>query len=72
AFYLAASSMGGKAWEKAGTIWYAALRDRFRRTTDFAAAARLTVAVAGSLFGASGTEAKAVREAWHGVGVGIA
>ena len=72
AFYLAASSMGGKAWEKAGTIWYVALRDRFRRTTDFAAAARLTVAVAGSLFGASGTEAKAVREAWHGVGVEIA
>ena len=72
AFYLAASSMGGKAWEKPGTIWYVALRDRFRRTTDFAAAARLTVAVAGSLFGSSGAEAKAVRKAWQGVGVGIA
>lgn len=27
AFYLAATSLGGYAWEKAGRIWYETLRD---------------------------------------------
>jgi len=53
AFYLAATAIGGFAWEKAGRIWYVALRDRFRKTTDFTQAAALTAAsgvfVAGAL-----------------------
>ena len=28
AFYLAATEIGGYAWEKAGRIWYETLRDR--------------------------------------------
>ena len=72
AFFLAADAIGGNAWEKAGKIWYVALRDRLRRDSSFAEAARLTLAVAGSLFGAGGAEAKAVRAAWGGVGIEVA
>jgi Zn-dependent metalloprotease len=69
AFYLAAAAIGGPAWEKAGRVWYVALRDRLRPTSDFAEAARLTGAVAAELFGAGRMEAKAVQEAWSAVGV---
>ena len=69
AFYLAAAAIGGYAWEKAGKIWYAALTDLLRRDSSFAAAARLTSSAAADLFGAGGSEEKAVREAWRVVGV---
>jgi Zn-dependent metalloprotease len=69
AFFLAAYAIGGRAWEKAGKIWYTALTDRLRHDSDFAAAARLTAAVATQLFGAGGKEETAVREAWRAVGV---
>ncbi len=69
AFFLAATAIGGFSWEKAGQVWYVALKDRFRRTTDFAQAARLTTAVAGELFGPASREAVAVREAWGAVGI---
>ena len=69
AFFLAAHAIGGPAWEKAGKIWYVALTDRLRHDSNFAAAARLTAAVASDLFGAGGREETAVREAWRAVGV---
>jgi len=69
AFYLAATALGGSAWKKAGKIWYVALRDRLRPTSDFAQAAQVTAQVAAELFGAGGREATAVIEAWQGVGV---
>lgn len=69
AFYLAAIAIGGKAWEKAGRIWYKALTDHLEPESDFRAAAEWTVAVAGELFDADGPEQTAVREAWHEVGV---
>lgn len=69
AFYLAAVAIGGFAWEKMGKIWYAALTDRLRRDSDFAAAARLTAAAASDLFGEKSSEHEAVREAWRAVGV---
>jgi Zn-dependent metalloprotease len=69
AFYLAATALGGYAWEKAGKIWYIALRDRLRSNAQFADAANLTIAVAGELYGLKGKEAKAVRTAWQKVGV---
>ena len=69
AFYLAAVSIGGFAWEKAGRIWYVALTERLRPTSDFAAAARATETVAGELFGANGPEQTAVRNAWEKVGL---
>jgi Zn-dependent metalloprotease len=67
AFYLAATAIGGKAWERTGRIWYTTLTERLQPETDFAAAANATVEVAAELFGA--TEQAAVRTAWEQVGV---
>jgi Zn-dependent metalloprotease len=69
AFYLAATAIGGSAWEKAGKIWYVTLRDRLRPGSDFRAAGTLTVAVAAELFGARSAAVTAVRAAWKKVGV---
>ncbi|MEO8431814.1 MAG: M4 family metallopeptidase [Acidobacteriota bacterium] len=72
AFFLAATAIGGPAWEKAGMIWYVALKDRLRHGSDFAEAARLTAAVAAELHGTGSSEAEAVRGAWNAVGLGVA
>jgi Zn-dependent metalloprotease len=69
AFYLAAVSIGGNAWEKAGQIWYDALTKLLRRDSDFAAAAQQTLAAAADRYGSSSAEAKAVSDAWKQVGV---
>ncbi len=70
AFFLAATEIGGKAWEKAGRIWYATLTERLQPDSDFKAAAEATVEVAGELF-KNGSEQKAVEEAWRQVGVPV-
>ena len=68
AFYLAAVALGGRAWEKAGRIWYDALRDpRLRPTARFATFARTTVRAAQHSFGSE--EVAAVTDAWRQVGV---
>jgi Zn-dependent metalloprotease len=67
AFYLAATALGGHAWEKAGPIWYAALTGALKPTSDFATAAQATVEAAGKSF--SSSEQDAVRQAWQEVGV---
>jgi Zn-dependent metalloprotease len=67
AFYLAAVALGRYAWEKAGPIWYDALCNRLRSTSNFKDAARATIASARALFGA-GAEKK-VRAAWREVKV---
>jgi Zn-dependent metalloprotease len=64
AFYLAATKIGGKAWEKTGKIWYTALTDKLQSTSDFKAAANATIEVAGG-----GPEQEAVHDAWQAVGV---
>lgn len=69
AFYLAAMEIGGYAWEKAGKIWYIALRDRLRSNTNFKRGAGMIIAVAGELYGNESKEQKAVRNAWQKVGV---
>jgi len=69
AFYLAATTIGGYAWEKAGQIWYIALRDRLRSTSNFKRAASATITVAGELYGQNSPEQKAVSAAWQSVGV---
>ncbi len=71
AFYVTAAEIGGKAWERAGRIWYYALRDRMRRRTDFADAAYLTHKVAGDLYGENSKEQVAVRTGWEEVGVDV-
>jgi Zn-dependent metalloprotease len=70
AFYLAATALGGYAWEKAGRIWYETLRDaRVRPSSGFKRFASLTVDVAGRLYGSRSSEKRAVAEAWAEVGV---
>ncbi len=69
AFYLAATAIGGRAWEKAGMVWYVTLRDRLRPGSDFKAAAQLTGAAASELYGPGSAVAKAVKDAWTKVGV---
>ncbi len=70
AFYLAATAIGGYAWEKAGLIWYEALRDpRLRNTSTFVQFAVLTEMNATRLYGQASAELGAVRDAWRGVGV---
>jgi len=50
-------------------VWYATLTERLEPTSDFAAAAAATVAVAGELYGDA--TAAAVRGAWEQVGVAV-
>ncbi|MEU8763956.1 M4 family metallopeptidase [Streptomyces sp. NPDC048659] len=69
AFYLAATALGGNAWERAGRIWYDTVTggtlDAEATFKDFAAA---TVAAARARYG-EGEELKAVTDAWAAVGV---
>ena len=68
AFYLAATALGGHAWEKAGRIWYETLRDkRLKPTATFRQFARFTVQNAAHFFGAP--EREAVAAAWAEVGI---
>ncbi len=72
AFYLAATAIGGKAWEHAGLIWYETLRDpRLRPTATFTQFARQTESNAIRLYGRDSREHKAVVNAWAQVGLGI-
>lgn len=63
AFHLAATAIGGRSWEGAGSIWMATLTGgSLRPDTDFTAFARATVAAAEN-------HADVVRRAWREVGV---
>jgi Zn-dependent metalloprotease len=70
AFYLAATAIGGYAWEDAGRIWYETLSARtVGPNTQFRGFAAATVGVAERLFGQGSTQARAVADAWTEVGV---
>ncbi len=71
AFYLTAIEIGGYAWEKAGKIWYTALRDMLRPKSNFKDAAKKTYLAAGILFGEGSEEQQAVKKGWDGVGIAI-
>jgi Zn-dependent metalloprotease len=71
AFYLIAVEIGGNAWEKAGKIWYTALKDKLQPTSNFQDAANQTFAVAGDLFGQNSLEQMAVSHGWAGVGITV-
>lgn len=68
AFYLAATKIGGNAWEKAGRVWYKVMHDLLPESSfaDCAAQSRM---VAESMFGASSSVAKAIDTAWTAVGL---
>jgi Zn-dependent metalloprotease len=67
AFYLAATAVGGFAWEKVGRVWYVTLTERLTSTAQFTDAAYATVEVARDLFGDE--VERAVTDAWTQVGV---
>ncbi len=71
-FFLAATAIGGYAWEKTGKIWYDTLTKRLTSTSDFQAAADATTSAAGELFGQGGAEQKAVIDAWTKAGIKLA
>ena len=65
AFHLAATAIGGRSWEGAGQIWYAALTSGIGPQTDFAGFAAATVAAAAKV---STSARDAVLGAWEAVG----
>lgn len=68
AFYLAATALGGYAWEKAGYAWYDTVCDRaLKQDADFVSFARLTIAHGEKRSGK--TTAAAITQAWKTVGV---
>lgn len=71
AFYLTALELGGNAWEKAGQIWYLALRDRLEARSNFQEAANLVYQGAGDLYGYGSLEQQAVQHGWAGVGIDV-
>jgi Zn-dependent metalloprotease len=72
AFYLIATRIGGYAWDKAGRIWYDALRDsRVKPNTGFQRFARITHDVAARQFGTGSTEHQAVADGWAEVGIAV-
>jgi Zn-dependent metalloprotease len=68
AFYLAATAIGGPAWETAGRVWYDTLRQLPSNAT-FADCAAVTRSEAERRFGSASREARAIRDAWWAVGV---
>jgi Zn-dependent metalloprotease len=72
AFYLAATNIGGYAWEQAGQIWYDTIRDKqLKKTATFSAFANRTIINAGHRYGTNSTQQKAVVDAWKQVGVRV-
>jgi Zn-dependent metalloprotease len=72
AFFLVAVALGGYAWEEAGRIWYATVRDaQVQPNTGFRRFARRTVVNAGTLFGAGSPQQQAVIDAWKKVGIAV-
>jgi Zn-dependent metalloprotease len=71
AFYLAATALGGKAWEVAGRIWYAALTAKLRTRATFRDCARATRDGAAELYGATSEPQRAVEQAWRAVGIDV-
>lgn len=71
AFYLAATTIGGFAWEKTGKIWYAAMCDteRVKPDASFIDFKNATVYHAQQLFADDESVAKAINDAWETVGV---
>jgi len=68
AFYLAATQLGGFAWERAGYVWYDTVCDKsLPQDADFATFAKKTIQHAEKRFDSA--VAQAVKNAWEQVGV---
>jgi Zn-dependent metalloprotease len=69
AFYNLAISIGGRAWEKAGRIWYTTLCNELSSNATFQDCAAKTFKVARDLYGTA--MANKVRAAWKSVGLNV-
>jgi Zn-dependent metalloprotease len=70
AFYLAATAIGGHAWEGAGQIWYDVLTTpSLPAAATFATFGTATVHAARERFGSDSDHVRAVAAAWKTVGV---
>jgi Zn-dependent metalloprotease len=70
AFSLAATAIGGFAWESVGPVWYDTLTaGGLPRDCDFATFAAATVDAAGHRWGRAAAEREAVVDAWRTVGI---
>jgi Zn-dependent metalloprotease len=68
AFYVVATTLGGHAWDAAGPIWYAALRDpQLRPNATFRDFARISLRHAQQTYGADSDQAHAVEQGWEAV-----
>jgi Zn-dependent metalloprotease len=68
AFYLAATALGGNAWDRAGKVWYEALTARLSSDAQFEDAAKATIDAARALFPGDDV-ADIVEDAWKQVQV---
>jgi Zn-dependent metalloprotease len=72
AFYVIATTIGGNAWDAAGQIWYDTLVDpRLKPNASFAKFAGLTLRAARTRYGATSSEATAVKTGWDSVKVKV-
>ena len=71
AFFNAAITLGGNAWEKAGKIWFNAFVRKMGSAAQFADAANATYEAAGELYGMGKAEQVAIGAAWKSVGVNV-
>jgi Zn-dependent metalloprotease len=70
AFYLAATSIGGRSWQQAGKVWFEALTSpNANHSTNMKEFADLTRAAASSLFSTVPAVYSAVDDAWTQVGI---
>jgi Zn-dependent metalloprotease len=70
AFYLAATTLGNFAWERAGQMWYDTITEQdLPVDCTFARFAAGTLAAAGKRYGTTGDEYAAVADAWKATGV---
>jgi Zn-dependent metalloprotease len=67
AFYLAAMEIGGRAWDRAGRIWYTTML-KLTSDSQFTDMVGSTVESAATLYGNGSPEHKAVVRAWKTVG----
>lgn len=72
AFYLAATAIGGYAWEKAGQIWYDTITGTsMYRHIGFIRFGQATVRAAAARYGENSLERAAVEDTWKSVGVAV-
>jgi len=71
AFYLLASYLGGKAWERAGRIWYDTMQAINNPRATFADWADKTVESARNRYGSGSLEELFTRRAWKLVGITV-